>query len=202
MVRETTRRVVCSSNIRQIGLGLAMYADEHGGALPTSIHTQITGGNEAPVQLMMAVHVSNPEYTGWDALGWLFINEYLETPGVFYCPSHRGLHPQSAYASLWKSPESNLIFCNYQYRYLDSNGAPIRLFEVPSMAVVTDGMLTSADFNHRVGSNVLWNDLSASWFSDAAGSIAASLPSTATQDDAPDLVTDAWRTLDLNVNDR
>ena len=36
MVRESTRRVVCASNLRQIGLALSIYADDNGGRLPFS----------------------------------------------------------------------------------------------------------------------------------------------------------------------
>src|ERR1041384_2854087 len=36
-VNSQSRRVVCSSNLRQIGLGLAMYASDYRGLLPPSI---------------------------------------------------------------------------------------------------------------------------------------------------------------------
>lgn len=34
-VRDTARRAVCSSNIRQVSLAMIMYADDHDGVLPT-----------------------------------------------------------------------------------------------------------------------------------------------------------------------
>jgi len=36
MVRESTRRVVCASNLRQVGLAMSIYADDNNGRIPFS----------------------------------------------------------------------------------------------------------------------------------------------------------------------
>ena len=36
MVIESTRRVVCASNLRQVGIGMSIYADDNGGRIPFS----------------------------------------------------------------------------------------------------------------------------------------------------------------------
>src|SRR6187401_2774510 len=39
-VRETTRQVVCRSNVRQIGFGIILFADDRAGKLPPSVYAQ------------------------------------------------------------------------------------------------------------------------------------------------------------------
>lgn len=45
-VRVAANRSVCSSNLRQIGVGLKLYANEHNGAFPPSTHSTGTLGKQ------------------------------------------------------------------------------------------------------------------------------------------------------------
>jgi len=67
-VRDSARRAACSSNVRQIGTGLFLFADEHEGRLPTMHH----GG-------LYHVHPVMAEQ---------FINGYELPREIFYCPSN------------------------------------------------------------------------------------------------------------------
>lgn len=193
LVRETTRRLVCASNSRQIGLGVAMYAEDYGGVLPPS---SFAGPNEA--HKMMTVRTESGPQSHWDGLGWLIGMNYLDTPAILYCPSHKGTHSFATYADQWRE-DSGLIFANYHYRGRAPSRTFLTLFSEPNVAVVADGMRTQDDFNHKIGANVLRIDLSVSWFADSAGRLVASLP-TGQEGDmvASRNVGQAWELLDAS----
>ena len=63
--RDETKLTLCRTHLRNVGIGLAMYADEHESKLP------------------LAETVSNPRPKLLAALG----KPYVEDAGNFYCPS-------------------------------------------------------------------------------------------------------------------
>ena len=87
-VRENLHRVLCSSNLRQIGLGIHMYAREHNEQLPPSWQLE----QRQLAELTMAR--LDDTRIGWDGLGLLYAQGYCKAPGCYYCPSHIGQHTQ------------------------------------------------------------------------------------------------------------
>lgn len=176
VVKETTRRVICSSNIRQLGLGVSMYADDHDGYLPStsfvnpryarvpSETTRLRIGSDSAY----AVRVSNgrQQIGVWDGLGHLFKGEYLETRGIFYCPSHDGMHELDDQLTVWNQMDGD-IFGNYQYRGEGPRGDR-RLFQIipRRTSIISDSIRSEADLNHAAGMNVLRADLAVFWFDD------------------------------------
>lgn len=197
LVRETARRVVCASNVRQVGLGLAMYADDFEDTLP-SVNLIGPGLEENQYQLSMRVRMSPQQ---WDGLGRLWQGEYLSAGQVFYCPSHSGEHPYSTYAAQWNGADGE-IYGNMQYRYRtpSARNEPISLFGGRGLALLSDGLRTRDDFNHRVGSNVMRTDLSVAWFADPTGQVISALPSTEDEAGAAARVEQAWDKLDEESN--
>lgn len=199
LVRETTRRVICSSNVRQIGLGLAMYAEDYRGALPVTrfIPEMKSSDNtmrvdvSQPQDVMMA-RVLDPD-PEWDGLGHLFENDYLTQFGVFYCPSHHGQHPLSRYARMWSNNIIELTI-NYQYRGQNITRSDNRV------AVVSDGLRTRSDYNHMIGANVLRLDFSVGWFNDPSGRLIAQLPDEEGDIGAASKVLNAWNILDFSTD--
>ncbi len=187
-VREAARRVVCASNVRQIGLGLAMYADDNKGLLP---YTKFANINRSQAATQSMVILRDTPQT-WDGLGLLFSAEYLDAPGVFYCPSHHGQHPRAAYAAYWGG-EDGTIVGNFQFRGVGS--LSLAGFQ-NGQAMVADGMRVQSDYNHRVGSNVLRADLAISWFSDPGSQLARLLPVSEGDPTAASKVENAWDTID------
>lgn len=182
--RETARRVVCASNVRQIGLAVAMYADDSKNHIPYTIFAP-PGAKPEELELADTVIVrfnaarfdEDEELRfQWDGLGLLYLGEYLAAPQAFYCPSHSGDHPFTAYSRMWKGEDGEIV-SNYQYRGLGPNGAT-RLFQIEPArsAIAADGLRTQADFNHTLGLNVLRADLAIVWFSDAGRQIYNQLP--------------------------
>ena len=201
MVREATRRVVCSSNQKQIGYGLVMFTDDNKGNLPPSQYAAkaATDPNAAPHRMMVARLDDGSDR--WDGVGYLFDRSYLSTPGVFYCPSHHGEHAYARYHDDWnESGTGSGIVTNFQYRGGSPDGstnvARIAAF-YPNLSLLTDGLASQSDYNHTIGCNVLRLDTSVSWYSDEGGALARSLAAFPGDPSAVARVRSAWGVLDL-----
>lgn len=190
MVRETTRRVVCASNARQHGLGIAMFTEDYKKA-PSSRFEGAKDDPNAQPQSMILARTDDGEQA-WDGLGILFDTGYLNAPQVFYCPSHRGTAPFRNFAKAWYEPMGKIVI-NYQYRGSD---ATVTSVGADRRSLVADGLRTVADYSHGVGSNVLRSDFSVQWVPDVGGVISKLLPSSEFEDSAALRVGDAWNRLD------
>ncbi|MCA9287578.1 MAG: DUF1559 domain-containing protein, partial [Phycisphaerales bacterium] len=181
-VRESARRIVCQSNLRQIGMGLAQYADVWDDQLaPSSFAatgTALTSNSRTELAEMMTLRLAaagEEQRLSWDGLGLLYFDQFLPAPEIFYCPSHYGNHSFSDYRESWRINGPSLVG-NFHYRGMGPNGATrLRSVEPIRAALVTDGLRTTRDINHRTGMNVLRADLSISWYSDLQGNIASLL---------------------------
>lgn len=194
-IREATRRVVCSSNQRQVGLGISMYAEDSKDELPpTDWDPKEASRGQSSPQKTNIVRKSELD-APFDGLGILFAAQYLNAPQVFYCPSHHGLRPFGTYAPIWHEDVGQIVV-NFQYR-----GAKRYLpGQSDRLVLVTDGLATRADYNHNVGSNVLRGDFSVSWLPDPGGSIARLLPLAENEADAAAKVNGAWQLMESPVN--
>ncbi|MGP1310154.1 MAG: type II secretion system protein [Phycisphaerales bacterium] len=186
---EASRRVACRSNVRQMALSVAMYSEDHLGLIPES---EFASGDTPDTFRPEAMNTLNAGkgFGDWEGLGWLYAEEYLRTPSLFYCPSHRGHHSYSDYEAAWLS--SNVaIVGNYHFRALTG---PQYLNQLPkSMALIADGMRTTLDYNHQVGSNVARVDMSVEWVPDENGLIAQALPEVESDSEADsEAVARAW----------
>lgn len=216
-VNETARRVVCQSNVRQIGLGVLMYADDWQGQLPPSIYLAsgaARGAHRPQEMVTLRVPEADDPSAPWDGLGILFTAGYLPAPKVFYCPSHTGENPYSRYAMLWspEGPMNGEIVCNYHYRgegpmrprAPGEDAAPttraLFMIDPAQSSLVADGMRVRSDYNHKVGVNFFRADLTVHWYDDSARELAGMLP--VSKDDAtPVAVNSAWERFDRSAND-
>ncbi|VAX39136.1 hypothetical protein MNBD_PLANCTO03-636 [hydrothermal vent metagenome] len=178
-VREIARQVVCKSNLRQLGLGLMLYADSSQDQLPYSVfidprqpkENEIDYAPEDMMTLRLSRQMGMRTQTNWDGLGLLYESEVLPSQEIFYCPSHHGQHPFEKYADAWRTPRVELVG-NYQYRGQGPNGSTRLTFIEPSRAsIAADGLRAIEDYNHEVGLNVLRADLSLFWWPDPLGLI-------------------------------
>jgi hypothetical protein len=198
-VRELSRRVVCASNARQHGLALMMYADDYRGALPDSQFVRKLGSDPNTSAISMVHMTLIVRFAGlddWDGLGRLYASDYLNSPQVFYCPSHTGENPFGRFAGAWSSDRGQIV-TNYQYRG-DHAPAPAD-GPSPMVVLLADGLRTQSDFNHVVGANLLRADTSVQWFADPGRDLARSLPLSAEEVDAGSRVDQAWQELDQFV---
>ncbi len=174
-VREQANRMICSSYMRQIGLATMMFTDDFD-SLPPSEY--IVDGRQ-DVQELMAAHSGEGEIArdGWQGFGNLFKLAYIDNAEVFYCPSHRGFHSFDRYAEVYKTyrhyylfpAHLGAIYTNYQYAGATDwshDGNVQRDLLDSRLVLATDGLRTWADFNHKVGMNVLMADISVNWRQD------------------------------------
>lgn len=210
MVRESARRVMCASNLRQVGIGLHMYSQDSSELLPPSVFLPQSwrpgGGysmNYARPELMDTVRTAADDFADrpwgqWDGLGLLFATGQLSAPGVFYCPSHPGSHPLSRYEGSWNASDGEII-SNYQFRGGGPDGQR-RLYRIdPNAALVTDMLRSFDDLNHAGGFNLLQAGLAVSWFEDEGQQIAGLMLRGGEDNggsNAAEVVTDAWFQLD------
>lgn len=172
-VRESARRVVCGSNLHQVGLGLSMWASDHDGSLPP---VQFADRNlaKSPSRLLQLAHLGEDQGRKWDGLGLLVSNDYLAAANVYYCPSHHGEHPVDRYEGEWDSPAEQIVV-NYHYRWLSPADRFLDNLH-DDVTLVADGIRTQPDYNHIVGTNMLKADMRVEWFSDPEAKFASLLP--------------------------
>ncbi len=201
---ETAHRVVCSSNVRQIGMAMMMYADaNHDFIPPTTFYDPSRNRAEETLILRLPGVTSaprdyNPKTKGWDGLGVLYHDQYLDNAACFYCPSHDGAHPLSQYADKFGG-EPAVVVGNYQYRGAGPGGQThLSKIEPRRTALIADGMRLRSDYNHDVGSNVMRADLSVTWFHDYGGRVLSRLPRTEAEARSAAVIA-AWALIDQQL---
>lgn len=190
-VNETANRVVCRSNLRQLGMSLMMFADQHKGDMPATVFVgvrsvsgsaAVTGRytSEQPQETMSLRLASDDSGTEgpWDGLGVLFERDVVSAAKIFYCPSHHGEHLYSQYANLFQNGGPEAIVGNFQYRgegplaglYGPDAPRTNNIFKIDpaQTSLIADGMRTAVDINHRTGANFFRADQSVLWYGDSA----------------------------------
>ena len=94
--REAARRTVCSSNLKNLGQGIFIYANSHNDSLPICRYeTASTVGinNEPWRSYSLFTITSDPvlkareRVTATYNLGYLFMDNIIDTGEIYYCPS-------------------------------------------------------------------------------------------------------------------
>jgi len=201
-VNETARRVVCQSNVRQVGLGVVMYADDWNGLLP---YSEFLAEPQEMLLLRRGAGSTADGVSAWDGIGLLFSAGYLTAPKVFYCPSHHGENPYRLFAAGW-SEGSDEIVSNYHFRGQGPTGVPgspptrfLYRIDPGQSSLIADAMRLRSDYNHKIGSNFFRADLTVHWFSDSERSLAATFPLTKDLSNAFPVI-DAWSAFDSSAN--
>lgn len=211
MVTEAGRRVVCQSNLRQIGTGLLQYAESNNGLLAPSVFLHSgPGRSAAEPQSMIALRLGSDKRQtaeGWDGLGLLYSSEIVDAQKVFYCPSHRGELRFAEVAGSWRDPAAEVL-SNYQYRGQGPNVGAARpdmpdpmtrfLYEIdPSTtSLIADALRSREDLNHPMGVNFFRADLTIRWYNDPGMRLRSRLASNKQGANA-EAVNQAWDELDL-----
>ena len=209
-VTEAGRRVVCQSNLRQIGTGLLQYADGNNGLLAPSVFLHSGPGRSgAEPQSMIALRLAASKRQtadGWDGLGLLYASEIVDAPKVFYCPSQRGDLGFNVVADSWRQPDAEVL-SNYQYRGQGPNFAAARadmpnpvtrfLYEIDpsSTSLIADALRSREDLNHPMGVNFFRADLTIRWYNDPGMRLRSRLATNKDGANA-EAVNSAWDELD------
>lgn len=179
-LRENAQRVVCMSNMQQLGLAFTLYGGDHDDELPESAALK---ERSRPQDLMLArtgiadAYSSRPvgadgSPSQWDGLGHFYELHYCDASECFYCPSHHGRHLYERYAEKWDDVENvEPIYTNYHYAgnlQWNDFGRRRLLTEGYKLVLLTDGLRTAEDFNHVLGMNTLRGDGSVHWCDDTS----------------------------------
>ncbi len=204
MVHETSQRVVCASNLRQVGLGLHMYASDNDAWLPYSSFASGNGDywNTDPLYLRVDARPRGYDRMLWDGLGVMFEQSYLNDGRIFYCPSHTGEHTFEAYKAQFEGADGEII-ANFQYRGEgpDLSGRPQQRLDFieNNASLVSDGFREVADINHEQGMNVLRAGMSVDWHFVDHDTLLDMASQYSGDGDQPDWE-ERWRLLDLPAN--
>lgn len=172
-VRTMALRLMCQNNLRAIHVGLLSYASDYRSEkLPDSAYTD----NRRPQQLMALSFTDANGDASWDGLGKLGMGSrrYLDDKRSYFCPAHNAMHTIDSQTeqfdpSIELPLPGDTVYGNYHYwadwnqRALSQQSARGRAPEI----LVTDGMRTRQDVNHRFGVNALRSDGSVTWLGDA-----------------------------------
>ncbi len=215
-VNEAARRVVCQSNVRQIGLGLVMYADDYQGFLPPSVFlptNPLYRASQRPQDMILLrvppELVSRSIGTNWDGTGLLYANDYLPAQKVFYCPSHRGENSFKLNADRWRETDTEVVG-NYHFRGAGPIGRTTVRGQLPittnlyridpaQSSLLADGMRVRSDYNHDQGANFFRADLTIHWFPDPDRRIPSILGATKFDTTASQIL-QAWEWFDEAAN--
>ncbi len=205
-VRESTHKVICASNMRQLGMGVSVYAQDHRERLPGSVFLPPPRSNTASYpspERMDTVRLDGEEFTArrrnlWDGLGLLYGLEYVGAPNIYYCPSHTGNYLFEDAADKWNQVQGQTeIIANYLYRGTGPDDSRVLYNIDPSAALVTDSLRSYEDLNHDGGFNILQAGLAVNWFNDVGDRIAQEIFSRTGEDDGGvSDVNDVWSRLD------
>lgn len=211
LVRESTRRVICASNLRQTGLGISMYTQDFKDRLPDSVFLPASTRSNFFVNasyerldtvLLSAEEFPNNDNNRWDGLGLLFGEHYIAASNTYYCPSHRGNFTFEENGTDWASAKrSEEIIVNYLFRGTGPDGQR-SLFNIDSSAaLVTDTLRSFEDLNHEEGFNILQAGLAVTWYEDIGGEIAQDILLRTGDNDASNTVQFTWGRLDRTSED-
>jgi prepilin-type N-terminal cleavage/methylation domain-containing protein/prepilin-type processing-associated H-X9-DG protein len=87
--KETAKRISCVNNIRQLGMSVMMYADDHEGYFPPRMGTEaIAFLNPTPGPVAAAA--ASPKQSGSSSNMWpLNLQPYYVDTKILYCPSDK-----------------------------------------------------------------------------------------------------------------
>lgn len=192
-VTDLTRRVICRSNARNVGIGLQQYAEQNRDRLPPSVFASALIRGQFRPEEMTTLRTGGAR-GNWDALGWLFEKDFLTTPEIFYCPAHQGEERFDRYASNWQSLTGH-IRGNYSMRALPPADAYLHGVG-PSTVLLADSLRSMLESNHEHGLNLLRADLSVGWWTDDGEQLASILPMVSNEANSDVRVAEAWWLLD------
>ena len=170
-VKEAAKRVLCSSDVRQVGLGLSVYSEGNNSKMLPM--TEPDGDDTDDAQPHWGVVAYNDEYRDSNGdmiplhLAKLYDQGILDNPEIFYCPAQprnpnyhlpyyydayteNGTKPWGTVAISSLTGDSSGTYCRTSYNYWTYNAK--RLQDIPSYkAIMVDNVQEWEVLPHRKG---------------------------------------------------
>lgn len=91
--KPKVQQITCVNNLRQIGISLRMWSDDHNGQLPCNVSTNAGGGLERCAA----------DKEDFDRNAWLYLktmSNEIENPALLVCPQDRSRKPAASWEAL------------------------------------------------------------------------------------------------------
>ena len=191
--RESANRIQCSSNLRQIGIAMHVYALYNGERLPSTIFDNSDTHMPQEMMALTTGTMADPATSyQWDGLGLLVgdPSRYLDDPHTVYCPCHHGNHDFGVYQDKIKKESLERVYGNYHFIGDDDRETGRHRFQYDlssETVLVVDGMREESDLNHVDGTNTLRGDASVRWWHDGNLRLRHAFTETTTDNPPPPL---------------
>ncbi len=149
VARDTARRSLCLSNLKQIGSCTISYMCDYNGS---TWYEDATGS----YLLLRRSVADHPLNEGWNSFGVLLWQGYLSNPDLFMCPSAPRVAGQYEHRSL--SNPGNYWYADYFTRISNLYYGPMKM-DTPGKGILADYPKMQAGVPyHTAGFNVLYLD--------------------------------------------
>ena len=167
--RETSRRIVCTSNLKSIGAGITLYADSYNAYLPSET---------PPIDSYSDAYIIRG--TKWFGLGHLFEGKFLpiSQSEILYCPGYLAKGAVLYGRATIEGQEAQILAgtcawanMTYNYRMYENgdggvNSKPLRISKIKGQEILmsdgseyyTIGKYNGSNFTHTGGFNLLYAD--------------------------------------------
>jgi len=187
--KSSAHKLMCASNLRQLGVGTILYSGDHKDQIPGSqLAEQNRPLDQMAVTCLDTEPGAPPNRFVLDGLGLLIgggkFGCYCDAAQCLYCPAHTSEHTYEAYED---SLELSNVLTTFEkqawsnYHYVGHDTAPeltvTRVTLSNELLLVTDGFRTKGDYNHGNGMNRLYGDGSIEWWQDVSEEFLTILPS-------------------------
>ena len=178
--KEKALRVNCASNLKQIGVGLFMYASDENDKLPYNRINPVTGSIWYPYEFGRKVPGTQNWVEGPHNLGPLWVNKNIPEGKVFYCPSSKRFQSQFQYdyyttSDAWPFGDYTDDVISHGYSYIlqqktpetDPRGNPLPRSVMTTAKIPTAGgsgnaayqnlRLSQLDVTKSMVTDIIWN---------------------------------------------
>ncbi len=106
--KERALRTNCTSNLRQLGIGIFMYAADHG-RLPSVKFRDANSWYPYEMTRFSGANTYDPAF-GFENLGYLWDTKIIQSSQIFYCPSNKRLGDSPYSYDYYVSPTAGWPF--------------------------------------------------------------------------------------------
>ena len=111
--RDKAKQISCTNNLKQIGYGIVMYADENDGWVMKSFQKSTAANGWRLEAVRWAGNY--PSAGGWGGLGLLYKHGYMKNPKSFYCPGNTIVKYNPDEEKKFKQSAGTVVSTSYGY---------------------------------------------------------------------------------------